>query len=277
MNKSAKMGTMPIPKLLTVMSLPAIFSMLIQALYNVVDTIFVAKISGAATTALSLAFPLQMLVIAFAIGVGVGSNSAISRRLGEEKQAEAEQTAKHGLFLAIVISIFFAAFGYLISKVFISSYVSKGDYTDASTVLTYGIQYLAIVTSLSFGMHLEIFGSKALQATGNMIAPMTSQIIGAVVNIILDPILIFGLLGFPRLEVVGAAIATIIGQFCAMLFTFFMIYKTRNNFTISLKGIKLQKHYFNDILKVGIPVTILNSVSSFTIACMNLILNSKNT
>lgn len=271
------MGEMSIPSLLLKMSVPAIFSMLVQALYNVVDTIFVSRISGAATTALSLAYPFQMLTLAFALGIGIGSGTAISRLLGEGRPDQADQTAKHGLFLAICASLFFAAAGYFLTKVFISAYVEGGSYDDADAVLNFGIEYLGIVTCLSFGMHLEMFASKTLQATGNMVVPMVAQLIGALTNIILDPIFIFGYFGMPRLEVNGAAIATVIGQVAAMTFSFVMLNRNKKAINISLKGFKPKKEYFGQILKVGIPVTVMNSVASFTTAGMNAILNGLNT
>lgn len=272
--KSLKMGNMPVGKLLFVMSGPAILSMLVQSLYNVVDSIFVAKVSGSATAALSLAFPMQMLIMAFAFGIGVGSNSAISRKLGEGKPEEASKTAQTGIILSLIVAAFFAIFGYFISKLFVSAYINTGDYENSALVMKYGVEYLSIVVCASFGMYIEIFASRVLQATGNMTIPMCSQLIGAITNIILDPILIFGYLGFPRMEVMGAAIATVIGQIAAMTFSLIMLKKqTQDIHVFPHKGFRLQKQYVTEILKVGIPVTILNSVSSVTVAALNAILN----
>lgn len=264
--KSKRMGTMPIPKLLFIMSAPAILSMLVQSLYNVVDSAFVAHINEDALTAVSLSFPLQMIMIAFALGISIATGSIISRKLGEGASDQASITAKNGLFLTSIIAILFAGFGYFISRGFLGLFAEKG-----TSVYNYGVQYLTICMVFSFGLFFEMFASKVMQATGNMIIPMISQLIGAIINIILDPILIFGLLGFKPMGVRGAAIATVIGQIVAMIFSFIFLFKNKE-INLNIKGFKPDKNTSAEILKIGIPITILNSVASLATTAMNAIL-----
>ena len=181
-----KMGTEPIGKLLLSMSLPAMFSMLIQALYNIVDSIYVAQIGEHALTAVSLAFPVQNLMIAVSVGTGVGLNSLISRRLGERREKEASAAATHGVLISFAESLLFLLFGLFFCRMFFSAFTSD------STVIQMGVEYTSIVTIFSFGCFIEINLEKTLQATGNMFYPMVFQLIGAISNIILDPIFIFG-------------------------------------------------------------------------------------
>lgn len=269
MNKtqSQKMGEMPIPKLLFSMSAPAILSMLVQSLYNIVDSIFVARINENALTAISLAFPMQMITMAFAFGISIGSSSIISRELGEGANEEAGFTAKNGMFLSLVVSLFFAIFGYFISRGFISIFADKG-----TEVYTYSVQYLSICMIMSFGMFFEIFANKVMQATGNMVIPMVTQLIGAITNIVLDPILIFGLLGFKAMGVKGAAIATVTGQIIAMIFAMINLFKHKTDINLNLSGFKPEKKYISDIIKIGIPVMVMNSVASLATTAMNAIL-----
>ncbi|MEG2454588.1 MAG: MATE family efflux transporter, partial [Clostridia bacterium] len=180
-NRSEKLGTMPIPKLLWMMSAPAILSMFVQSLYNVVDSIFVAKISETALTAVTLAFPMQMLVLAFSLGIGIGTNSIISRRLGEKNFEEASKIAKNGLFMAVCTGLFFLVFGYFIATLFADIFTEKG-----TLLYNYTKDYLVICVAMSFGMFIEICITKIMQATGNMIIPMVTQLIGAITNIVLD-------------------------------------------------------------------------------------------
>ena len=194
-NTSDKMGNMSIPKLLFGMSLPAMFSMLVQALYNIVDSIFVARISQDALTALTLAFPMQMVVTAFAIGMGVGVNSLVARKLGEGDKETASRVAQLGLMLALIIAAFFAGIGYVTAKYYI------GLFTSDPAIYEMGFRYLAIVMTFSFGQCIEVILNKTLQATGNMLTPMISMLCGTATNIILDPILIFGYLGAPAMGI----------------------------------------------------------------------------
>ena len=267
-SRSDKLGTMPIGKLLASMSIPAIFSMLVQSLYNIVDSIFVSQIGEDALTAVSLAFPMQMLIIAFALGVGVGVNSLIARKLGQGDGAAASKTASTGLVLAIINAIIFMLIGIFFSKLFM------GMFSDDQAVVDMGTSYLSIVLIFSFGIFIEATCSRTLQATGNMIIPMTSQLIGAITNIILDPIMIFGLLGFPAMGIKGAALATVIGQILAMIFVLIMFKVKKHDVHMQFKGFKLEKAYVIDIYKVGLPAIVINAIGSVTTTFLNAILIS---
>lgn len=192
-----KMGTMPVPKLLFTMSIPMVISMLVQALYNVVDSVFVAKLSEDALNAVSLAFPVQNLMISVAVGTGVGINALLSKSLGEKRQERANAAAMNGLFLAVVSCLVFVFLGLTCSRGFFLMQ------TDQQTIVDYGATYMSIVSVLSGGMFLQITFDRVLQATGRTVYTLFTQAVGAVINIILDPILIFGLFGLPRLEVAG--------------------------------------------------------------------------
>ncbi len=214
-----KMGNTPMLRLIISMSLPAIFSMLVQSLYNIVDSYFVSKISMDALTAVSLAFPIQQLMIAMAVGTGVGINSLVSRRLGEKRQREADLAACHGAILAFFTSLLFALFGLFGSRWFL------GLFTQNANVIDLGTQYLSVVCICSFGSFVEIAFEKTLQATGNMIYPMLFMLVGCVTNIILDPILIFGLFGLPKMGILGAAVATVTGQILAMCYSLYVVFR----------------------------------------------------
>jgi len=198
-----KMGTMPVPKLLFTMSIPMVISMLVQALYNVVDSVFVAKLSEDALNAVSLAFPVQNLMISVAVGTGVGINALLSKSLGENRQARANAAAMNGLFLSVVSCLVFVLLGLTCSRGFFLMQ------TGQQAIVDYGAAYMFIVSVLSGGMFLQITFDRVLQATGRTVYTLFTQAVGAVINIILDPILIFGLFGLPRMEVAGAALATV--------------------------------------------------------------------
>ena len=208
-----KMGTMPVGRLVLNMSLPMMISMLVQALYNIVDSVFVAMLSENALTAVSMAFPLQTLLIAVGAGTGVGMNALLSKSLGEKNFKKANQTAENAAFLYFLSFLVFLILGFLIVKPFYASQVSQAD----SEIMQYGIQYLSIVMIFSLGMFGQFFYERVLASTGKTIFSMISQLCGAFTNIILDPILIFGLLGAPKMGVTGAAVATVIGQFVACI------------------------------------------------------------
>lgn len=265
-NTENKMGTMPVFKLIVSMSLPAMLSMMVQALYNVVDSFFVAKISENALTAVSLAFPIQTLLIAVGVGTAVGINSLVSRRLGEKRQDEADSAATHGILLGVFNWILFAVIGIFFSRLFFQSF------TQNQEVITMGTQYMSIVCIVSFGVFIEINIEKTLQATGNMIYPMVSQLIGAVTNIILDPIFIFGLFGVPKMGVAGAAIATVIGQVFAMLFLIFIIVKKDHDIKIDFNNFKFDWGIAKNIYSVGFPSIIMQSIGSAMVVGMNAIL-----
>lgn len=263
-----KMGTTPIFKLIISMSLPAMFSMLVQSLYNIVDSVFVAQISQEALTALSLAFPIQSLMIAVAVGTGVGVNSLVSRRLGEGRRDEASSAATHGLVLAFMSWFVFALLGFFLTKPFFQSFSSN------PTVISMGCDYVYIVTIFSFGIFIQIALEKTLQATGNMIYPMLFQLTGAITNIILDPIMIFGLLGFPELGVKGAAIATVIGQIFSMLLSLYVVFKKNHEVHITLKNFKFHGKTIKDIYEVGLPAIIMQSIMSVLVGGLNAILTT---
>lgn len=262
-----KMGTKPMLPLLLSMSLPAMFSMLIQALYNVVDSIFVASYSPLALTAVSLAAPMQMVSISFAVGTAVGVNSLIARRLGAKNFKEANAAATTGIILAVLNWVFFLIIGLLLSRTFIAMF------TDDSQVVEYGTQYLSIVLCVSIGMMLGNMGEKILQSTGNMILPMLSQLFGAIINIIFDPLLIFGIGPFPEMGVVGAAVATVFGQICGMLFIQINLFVRKHAVKITFKGFRMQAQIVKNIYAVGVPAIIMQSIGSVMVSGINAIIS----
>lgn len=268
MNKASpdKMGTAPMFKLIMSMALPAMFSMVIQALYNIVDSIFVSQINEHALTAVSLAFPIQMLIISVAVGTGVGINSLVSRKLGEGDIKQANSVATHGFFLGILSWLVFAVSGLLITKPFFAFY------TDNPEIYNMGVSYLSCVMIFSFGCFVEINLEKTLQATGNMIQPMIFMLIGAVTNIILDPLFIFGIGFFPKLGVLGAAIATVIGQILSMIYAIFIVFCKKHAIKIRFKGFKPSLSMVKRIYAVGVPSIVMQSIGSVLLLFMNQIL-----
>lgn len=268
--KKDKMGTDPILKLIISMSLPSMFSMVVQALYNVVDSIFVAQISEDALTAVSLAFPIQLLLVAVAVGTGIGLNSFISRKIGQKNIEEANHAASHGLILAIFSYIFFAIFGIFFCKPFFSLF------THNTTIIKLATDYTSCICIISLPVLIQSNIEKTLQATGNMIYPMIFQLIGAITNIILDPILIFGLLGFPRLGVFGAAVATVTGQLFSMIYTLYVTFYKEHAVKITFKDFKLNFYIIKKIYAVGFPSIIMQSISCVMVTILNAILISKS-
>jgi len=264
MKTSTKLGERPIGRLLFTMSIPAIFSMLVQALYNIIDSYFVSKIGSEALNSVSLSFPLQMIVTAVAIGLGIGVNSLISRKKGAGEDEEANQAAKTSILLAIILGIVFVVLGLTIPRLFLSSM------TDNETVVELGTGYLTIILSLSFFVIMEITLTRILQAVGNMIIPMLCQLLGAITNIILDPILIFN----AGMGVRGAAAATIIGQGLALVLAISVFIFRKQEINISLRNFKFKLEHVKGILVVGLPVTIMNSIGSITTMTMNTVLNN---
>ncbi len=263
---SAKMGEMPIGRLLVSMSVPIMISMLIQALYNIVDSIFVARIGEEALAAVSLAFPVQILMIAVGVGTAVGLNSLISRRLGEGRKEEANAAAVTGVILAIMSWAVFALFGLFLSGPFFSAF------TDHDGIVLMGEQYLSVCMIFSFGIFIYLAFERIMQATGNTFYPMIVQISGAVVNIILDPILIFGLLGFPALGIRGAAIATVIGQSVSMALCIFFNAKTNHDIRIGFDNFRFSAKSAGEIYKVGLPAIIMQAIGSVLTVGINKIL-----
>lgn len=263
-----KMGRDPVLKLIISMSLPAMFSMLVQALYNIVDSYFVSQVSENALTAVSLAFPIQMLMVSVAVGTSIGINSFISRKLGERRQELADSAAAHGILLAVFSWFIFALVGIFGSRFFFQSF------TDIAEIVEMGTQYIGICCICSFGVFVEVNLEKTLQATGNMIYPMLFQLVGAVTNIILDPIFIFGWLGLPAMGVSGAAIATVLGQIVSMLFAIYIVKAKDHDITIRFKGFKFDWGIVKSIYAVGFPSIIMQSIGSVMNVAMNAILIS---
>ena len=263
-----KMGTMPIGKLLANMAGPVMVSMLFQALYNIVDSVFVAKLSQDAMNAVSLAFPLQMLCIAFSVGTGVGINALLARSLGEKNQVAVNRAAGTGLFLVLCTAAVFMLLGFTLAEPFFHLQTAN------EQIIAYGRDYVMICIGGSLGIFVQVYGERLLQATGRTNLSMIAQIAGAVCNIVLDPILIFGLLGFPRLEVAGAAIATIVGQFMGAILG--LVLNHTKNPEVQLRAASIRPHgaTIRDIYAVGIPSIIVQSIGSVMMFGMNRILIS---
>ena len=263
-----KMGTMPIGKLLFNMSLPMMISMLVQALYNIVDSIFVAKLSENALTAVSLAFPLQTLLIAVGTGTGVGMNALLSKSLGEKNFKKANATASNAAVLYFFSYLVFFILGFTIVRPFYASQIGNAD----QEIMELGIEYLSTVMIFSFGLLAQVFFERLLTSTGRTIFSMTYQLTGAITNIILDPILIFGLLGAPKMGVTGAAVATVIGQCVAALVAGFCNHRYNHDVKLKFHGFRLDFHIIGTIYAVGIPTIIMQSIGSVMTYCMNRIL-----
>ena len=268
MQEKNKMGTMPVNRLLVTMSLPMMISMVVQALYNVVDSIFVSWLSEDALAAVTLVFPVQSLMIAFGAGLGVGVNALLSRSLGEKNQENVRDSVTHGMMIYAAVYLIFLLIGIFLPRPFMASQ------TGASGIVSDGAAYLSIVCGCSFGLFGQFLFERLLQATGRTIFSMITQSVGAVINIILDPILIFGLLGAPKMGVAGAAAATVIGQTAAALLAFFFNLKFNSDISLSLKGIKVRWYVFRSILSVGIPSVLMQAIGSLMNLGMNAILIS---
>lgn len=261
-----KMGVMPINQLLLSMSVPIMISMMVQALYNIVDSMFVAKISEDALTAVSLAFPVQNLMIAVGTGTGVGMNALLSRSLGEKNTDAANKAANNGIVLAIGSCILFAILTGIFGKIFFEVQ------TDNADIIRYGADYIRICGIISIGLFLQVTCERLLQSTGKTIYSMITQLAGAIVNIILDPIMIFGLFGFPKMGVAGAALATVIGQIVAAMMGLFLNFKVNTEITLSLRKYKPSWQVIKNIYSVGIPSIIMSSIGSIMTFGMNKIL-----
>lgn len=264
--KENKMGTMAVPKLLFTMSLPMVISMLIQALYNIVDSAFVAQINENALTAVSLVFPVQNLMIALAAGTGVGINSLLSRSLGEKEFGRANAAARNGIFLAFVTAILFALISFFGAEPFFRFQ------TDDPEIYAYGVEYMRICGGLCIGVFVQITFERLLTSTGKTIFTMISQGTGAIANIVLDPILIFGLFGFPKLGVAGAAIATVAGQFLGAFLGFLFNSKFNKEININMRKFRPDGTIIKHIYYVGVPSIIMQSIGSVMTFGMNKIL-----
>lgn len=263
-----KMGVMPVGRLLVSMALPIMLAMMIQALYNVVDSIFIAQVSEEALTAISLAFPIQMLMISVGVGTAIGVNSLLSRRLGERLYGEASAVAMNGIFLAVIIWLVFATFGAAIGPFFFQFFTAD------ERIISMGRIYLLICTTASLGIFGQLVCERIMQGTGDTIHPMITQGIGAILNIILDPLLIFGLLGFPKMGITGAAVATVIGQMTAFgLAVFFMLRKTKE-ITFKFRGFRPSRKIIINIYNVGMPAIVMQSIGSVMTIGINSILTT---
>lgn len=267
-SKENKMGVMPVNKLLISMSLPMVMSMLVQALYNIVDSIFVSKINENALTAVSLAFPIQTLMIAVAGGTCVGINAVLSRSLGEKDYDKVNKSACNGIILMIASYFIFLLVGLFATAPFYKNL------TDDAEIVQYGIDYLSVVCCCSFGIFAQFTFEKLLQSTGKTFYTMITQGTGAIINIILDPILIFGLAGMPKMGVKGAAVATVIGQIIAGILALYFNHTKNEDVKISRSAMKIDGEIIRQIYIVGIPSTIMQAIGSLMTYGMNKILIS---
>ena len=264
--KENKMGTMEVRRLILTMSLPIMISMLVQALYNIVDSMFVARVSEAALAAVSLCYPIQMIMVAVACGTGIGINALLSRYLGEKKREKASQVAMHGLFCAICNWLVFAVIGLFFSEAFLRLF------SDDVQIIMMGISYMQICTICSFGVFVQITYERIMQSTGNTIYNMVIQGVGALINIILDPIFIFGLGPVPALGTAGAAIATVIGQIVAMFLGIIITQKKIREIQLSVRGFHIDGMLMKAMYRIAIPAILMQSIMSFMTVMMNMIL-----
>ncbi len=264
--KENKMGVMPVNRLLISMSIPMIISMLVQALYNIVDSMFVSRLSENALTAVSLAFPAQNLMIAVATGTGVGINALLSKSLGEKNFEKANKTANNAIFLAFCSYAVFAVLGFFFSRMFFELQTTDKD------IVEQGTQYLVICTVFSFGMMFQITSERLLQSTGKTFYTMITQGIGAIINIIFDPIFIFGLFGFPRMETAGAAVATVMGQIIAAILAIIFNRVNNKEIHVTMRNFRPDGKIIKNIYLVGVPSIILAAIGSIMTFGLNKIL-----
>lgn len=267
MNKSERLGTVDVKKLVIMMSAPAALSMLVQALYNVVDSVFVSWINEEALAAVSLSFPLQMIIIAICVGIGIGINSVISRRLGEGNKDEAVNAAEHGFFIGVFLYIIIALCAIKLPRMFFENF------TDNQLIIDYAVKYITIIMVCSFGRIFSQVCMSILQATGDMVSSMWIQLVGAITNLILDPLLIFGILFFPELGIAGAAVATIIGQLASMSLAFIFLFRNKKGLKLDLRKFHYSGSTIKTIIVVGIPAAIMQGLSSVMIAGLNMIVS----
>lgn len=268
LQKENIMGTLPVNRLMITMAWPMIISMFIQGLYNVVDSIFVSYVSPDAFVALSIVYPVQMLLVSVNVGIGVGINALLSRRLGEQRYEEANNVAAHGYALYMFLGILYAVLGLLISRPFMEAF------SETPAVIEYGTIYFRIVTAFSMGVCVQFAGERMMQATGNPLGHMYIQALGAIVNLILDPIFIFGLFGFPKLGIIGAGLATVTGQWCGAILGLYLVRKKVKQIHISLRKFRPSWEIIQPILRVGAPATVVQSLATFMSLALNKILGS---
>lgn len=260
------MAVMPVRRLLLNMAWPMMLSMLIQALYNLVDSMFVAQLSSDGFVALALVYPIQTLMIAVCVGTGVGFNALLARRLGEGRPDEANRVVANGYFVYLVCWVVFLVLGVGLAPVFMGLFAPG-----QPQVIDYGIQYLSIVTGASVGICMQFAGERTLQATGNTVGPMVIQGIGAVINLILDPLLIFGIGPFPRMEVAGAALATVLGQVVGMVVRLCMVRRS-SIVRLSFRGFRPDSAIIRTMFRVGVPAILVQALATVMNLGMNLIL-----
>ena len=273
--KGNKMGYMPIPRLVLTMSLPMMLSMMMQALYNVVDSIWVSRVCEEALTAVSLAFPIQNLMIGVATGTGVGINALISRALGAKQSDRANKIAANGMFLALCSAAAFLLIGLFVTPLFFQRQAAPNEADPASLlVYRYGVDYLTICAGASLGVFGQITTERLMQSTGKTTLSMTTQLTGAIINMILDPLLILGIGPFPRLETRGAAIATVTGQFCAFFLGLILNHRFNKEVRIHWKGFRPDGHIIGEIYKIGVPSIIMIAIGSLMNYFLNRILRA---
>lgn len=260
------MAVIPVRRLLLNMAWPMMLSMLIQALYNLVDSMFVAQLSSDGFVALALVYPIQTLMIAVCVGTGVGFNALLARRLGEDRPDEANRVVANGYFVYLVCWVVFLVLGVGLAPVFMELFAPG-----QLQVIDYGIQYLSIVTGASVGICMQFAGERTLQATGNTVGPMVIQGIGAVINLILDPLLIFGIGPFPRMEVAGAALATVLGQVVGMVVGLCMVRRS-SIVRLSFRGFRPDSAIIRTMFRVGVPAILVQALATVMNLGMNLIL-----
>jgi len=273
-NSAAKLGDMPIPKLVLNMSLPAIVSMMIQSLYNVVDSIFVSGYSEDALAAVALAFPIQLVIIAVSVGMGIGINSMISRKLGAKDLKGASNSAEHGILLLVLCSVLFAFLGIYTSRFFF------GIFTSDAKLIQYGTEYITIIMAFSVGRMMSQAFMSILQGSGDMNTPMVGHVLGAVTNIVLDPILIFGHIGSlyfcEPMGIKGAAIATVVGQMVTFIYLAFMFFSREHVVKLDLRNFKLKWDILGGILIVALPAMVAQAIISIMVIGTNKVLATVN-
>ena len=257
------MASWPVPKLLFSMGLPAVFSMLIQAMYNIVDTIYISRFSQDALFAIGLVTPVQMIGLSIAMGSAVGVSTLVSRRLGEQRRDEANKVASTGFVLTFFHMLIAMGIGLFLSVPFLRLFTSRPE------IIDFGYTYLKICMGVCFGQFFSVLFERLLQAQGNMIVPMFAQLIGAITNIVLDPVFIFGAGFIPAFGIAGAAIATVAGQILSLIFLSFILLTRKHDVSISLKDFSFNKERLGDIYAVALPSAIMQAIGSFTTILLN--------
>jgi len=271
MNKNEnRMGTEPIMSLLFKLSVPSIISMAIQALYNVIDSIYIGNYDPKALTGLSIAFPIQMILIAIAVGTGIGTSSLISRELGRGNQRKASNAAEHVMLLSVIYGIILAILGALFARNIISIFTNNVE------IIDYGTRYIRIILLGSAALFVPMISNNILRGEGNTLIPMISMLIGSLMNIVLDPFIIFGIGPFPEWGIEGAAIATVFSRFLSGIFIVLMIFKSNNEIKVNFKKFKFNFNIIKDVYKVGFPAMVMQFLASFMISGLNIIVGAYN-